>query len=245
MIHGTTHPKCQPKCSCGVQGARQGPSGSRTACAPRLSPTGSSGTLPNVPSQQPLPIYPERAPPQQMFRTQHSGSHGGTSNTNHLEKKATNYQTIPLLCCIPDPKVTGKGWRRQGAREGEECVRECSQAACSCSREMQQGSAAPWHGPGLAGHPKQLLCPVRALPHGAGGSRSREDRGEFLPLCFPSWLSPSLGGAVTLAPRWGNSFVVQQSLVSEAVAEMFWAPAGPTVPPGLQLPWSWGAVPTG
>lgn len=162
-----------------MEGARQGTSGSRTTCATRLSPAGSSGTLPNVPFQQPLPIYPERAPPQQMFKTQHSGSHGGTSKTNHLEKKTANYlQAISLLCCVLDPKVTGKDWGGQGApaRERKECVRECSQQACSCSREIRQGSPAPWHGPGLARHP-QLLCPMRALPHGAGGSRSQEDTG--------------------------------------------------------------------
>lgn len=176
-MHSATHPKCHPKCSCGVQGARQGTTGSRTACAPRLSPAGSSGTLPNVPFQQPLPIYPERAPTQQMFRTQHSGSHGGNSNTNHLEEKTANYlQAISLLCCVHDPKVTGKGWRGQGApaREWKECVRERSQPACSCSRECSCPLARPRLG----------KAPTAAFSHGAGGSRSQEDTGELFILAF-------------------------------------------------------------
>ena len=88
----------------------------------------------NVPFQQPLCIYTERAPPQQLFKTQHSGLHGGTSKTNHLEKKTANsLQAISLLRRapppgIPDLKVTGKDLRGQRAerqsRERKERVSE-------------------------------------------------------------------------------------------------------------------------
>lgn len=92
---GTTDPKCHPECGCGVQGARQGAPGSRTACAPSWEQWDPPK---RALFQQPLPVYPEQAPPQQMFKTQHSGS---TSNTNHLEKKAANYlQAISLLCLL-------------------------------------------------------------------------------------------------------------------------------------------------
>lgn len=137
----------------------------------------------NVPFQQPLCIYTERAPPQQMFRTQRSGLHGRTSKPNHLERKtAKDLRAISLLCrtsCLASliPKSQGRiREERSGAPgpgSGGECQgRRCSWHGCSCCCETRRRGEAR-HGAHLE----------QAMP-GAGSSGARRAHGAGAPSSF-------------------------------------------------------------
>lgn len=137
---GTTHPKCHPECGCGVQGARQGAPGSRTACAPsweRWDPPKpfSSSLFPFTPSRLLLSRC-SRLSTQAQLPTQ----------TIWKRKQQTICKPFPS-CASSDPKVTGKGCRGQGAH-GNRSVRECPQPAAAAPGTC---GPAPWHGLGCPG----------------------------------------------------------------------------------------------
>lgn len=112
----------------------------------------------------------ELAPPQQMFGTRHSGLHGETSKTNHLEKKTAKLfaSYFPPLPCPPGVRVTGKdlGGRSE---ERKERVREemfpASLQLLVCNMTKQHLSSAwlSWAQLGqvqlASGHPQLLGHP--------------------------------------------------------------------------------------
>lgn len=146
-----------------------------------------------------------------MFKTQHSGSHGGTSNANHLEKKPANYlQTISLL----GSQSHRAGLESSGNTRGrKESVRECSQPAAAAQGHVarQPGSLAR---PRAGQAPAAALCRVSFAPWSRG---QREDTGELLPLCFSSRLSPISGEPVTAVPRWKSRLLFTSSECSQDV----------------------------
>lgn len=181
--HSATHLRSCPKCSRGLfQSGGCKPGHGEPACPPAASackedrchqaePRQGRETSQKMPFQQPLHGYMDRASPQQMFRTQHSAVHGGTSKTNHLEKKTANYFLAPPHppAGIPGLKVTGKGsgGQRVSAKGGSgrsASVKQCSQQGCSCSGKIRRGSAA------RSARPGQLLGHPQGWPHPTGFS---------------------------------------------------------------------------
>lgn len=160
-----------------------------------VPPAASSGTLPN-----PFPAASSRLPragsssadvqdSALRLNFQHKPSGKESSKLS-----ASHFPPVPPLI----PKSPGR------AAEDREHTGTGVSGNVPSQQQLLQGRVALLLGTAWAAQaPTAALCQIWA-------GRSQGDTGELLPLCFPSWLSPTLGAAFNSNPQMGKSFVGHQ-----------------------------------